>query len=485
MLAIMTHATRFAPTLTSLPLMLFGALLMGCSEDSPEPIDLIIANATLVDAMNPIRANQTVLIDQGRILNILNSDSAGKIPAKVVLDASGRYLIPGLWDFHVHFTFDRRFSESMAGLFLYHGVTQVRDTGALLKDLLPIVKTLRDAGYLAPSIWYAGPLLDGKDVVYDGVNFPGLGIANPTPEAARGNIAEIHAAGASFLKIYEMVSPEVFAAIVDEARARNLPIEGHVPLSMRARDVAPNVQSLEHLRNYEMDCVNDPELWLSARQAELANTTNEPGNVLRSRLHTLQRLTAITNEDPVICAETTEALKAAITLPTLRMNSMDLIVPFKRADFDEAIDLIPESVSNEWRSARATLITSTESVDTTFAEWSLRRIGELHAPGVPIAAGTDTLIGWSIPDYSLHTELEQYIQVGMTPLEALHSATVRPAEFFGIENEMGQIKTGFVANTVLLSKNPVDNITYTRSISGVINQGFSLSRIQLDQLIID
>ena len=70
MLAIMTHATRFTPTLTSLPLMLFGALLMGCSEDSPEPIDLIIANATLVDAMNPIRANQTVLIDQGRILNI-------------------------------------------------------------------------------------------------------------------------------------------------------------------------------------------------------------------------------------------------------------------------------------------------------------------------------------------------------------------------------------------------------------------------------
>ncbi|MEL0138347.1 MAG: hydrolase, partial [Halieaceae bacterium] len=85
-----------------------------------------------------------------------------------------------------------------------------------------------------------------------------------------------------------MVSPEVFAAIVDEARARNLPIDGHVPLSMRARDVAPKVQSLEHLRNYEMDCVSDPETWLAARQQELANPANEPGNVLRSRLHTLQ-----------------------------------------------------------------------------------------------------------------------------------------------------------------------------------------------------
>ena len=166
----------------------------------------------------------------------------------------------------MHFTFDARFTDSMAGLFLYHGVTNVRDTGGLLEDLLPVVDTLRSAGAKAPSIWYSGPLLDGADVVYDGVNFPGLGIANPTPEAARANIAKIHAAGASFLKIYEMVTPEVFAAIVDEARARNLPIDGHVPLSMRARDVAPQVQSLEHLRNYEMDCVSDPELWLATRQ---------------------------------------------------------------------------------------------------------------------------------------------------------------------------------------------------------------------------
>ena len=317
----MRHITRVTSKPSSLTLLLFLALLLGCLDDTPKAIDLVITNVTLIDAVNPIRANQTVLIDQGRIVNIFSSDSAGKLTAEVVVDGSGQYLIPGLWDFHVHFTFDKRFTESMPGLFLRYGVTQVRDTGALLEDLLPVVEALSSAASLAPSIWYSGPLLDGEDVVYDGVNFPGLGIANPTPEAARANIAEIHAARASFLKIYEMVSPEVFAAIVDEARTRNLPIDGHVSLSMRARDVAPKVQSLEHLRNYEMDCVSNPELWLSARQAELANAADEPGNVLRSRLHKLQRLTAITNEDPVVCAETTEALKATITVPTLRMNS--------------------------------------------------------------------------------------------------------------------------------------------------------------------
>ena len=475
----MTSTAR--STLTTLALC--TALIVGCAQDASEPVDLSIRNVTVIDAVNPIRRNQTVLIDDGRIIDIVDSNTAPEAPASQKIDATGRYLIPGLWDFHVHFTFDKRFTDAMAGLFLYHGITNVRDTGGLLEDLLPVVDTLRSAGGNAPNIWYSGPLLDGKDVVYDGANFPGLGIANPTPEAARANIAEIHAAGASFLKIYEMVTPEVFAAIVEEASARNLPIDGHVPLSMRARDVAPQVQSLEHLRNYEMDCVSDPELWLAARQAELANPANKPGNVLRSRLHTLQRLPAITAEDPVVCAETTEALKATITVPTLRMNSMDLYVPFARNDFDQAMDLIPASVSEEWRAARETLGASEDPVDTTFAEWSLRRTGELHAAGAPIAAGTDTPIGWSIPGYSLHTELEQYVEIGMTPLEALYSATVKPAEFFGLDTEMGQIKVGAIADAVLLNANPLEDITATRSVEAVINRGVLLTRDQLNALV--
>ena len=474
----MTAVTRTA--------LLFSlALLLSCGDSASRSVDIAIEHVTLIDAINPTRENQTVLIDDGRIVAIVNSDTKGRVSAQTTVDGSGQILIPGLWDFHVHFTFDTRFTDAMAGLFLYHGVTNVRDTGGLLEDLLPVVDTLQRSGANAPSIWYSGPLLDGADVVYDGVNFPGLGIANPTPEAARANIAEIHAAGASFLKIYEMVSPEVFAAIVDEARLRNLPIDGHVPLSMRARDVAPQVQSLEHLRNYEMDCVSEPEIWLAARQQQLANTANEPGNVLRTRLHELQRLTAISNEDPEVCAEMTEALKATVSVPTLRMNSMDLHIPFMREDFDQAMQMIPPSVQQEWEAAHTALLASEEPVDTTFAEWSLRRTGELHAAGVPIAAGTDTPIGWSIPGYSLHTELEQYVQVGMTPLEALHSATVAPAEYFGLEDEMGQLQVGFIADAVLLTGNPLENIIDTRRVQAVINRGALLTRAQLDSLITD
>ena len=127
----MTNITRAASTLTLCTVSLFIALLSGCSNDTPKPIDLAIANVTVVDAVNPVRSNQTVLIDQGRIIDIVSGDSAAEVVAREHIDGSGRYIIPGLWDFHVHFTFDKRFTDAMAGLFLYYGVTQVRDTGAL------------------------------------------------------------------------------------------------------------------------------------------------------------------------------------------------------------------------------------------------------------------------------------------------------------------------------------------------------------------
>jgi imidazolonepropionase-like amidohydrolase len=113
----------------------------------------------------------------------------------------------------------------------------------------------------------------------------------------------------------------------------------------------------------------------------------------------------------------------------------------------------------------------------------MRRTGELHAVGAPIAAGTDTPIGWSIPGYSLHTELEQFVEVGMTPKEALYTATRQPAEFFGLQREMGEISVGFNADAVLLDANPLEDITNTRRVRGVIHRGDFLNRSDLDRLV--
>ena len=121
-------------------------------------------------------------------------------------------------------------------------------------------------------------------------------------------------------------------------------------------------------------------------------------------------------------------------------------------------------------------------MDTTFASWSLFLIGRMHEAGVPIGAGTDTPIAFAVPGYSLHSELEMLVRAGLEPIEALRSATVRPAEFFGLEHEMGAIREGMLADLVLLSRNPLDDIANSRSVEAVVTKGALLDRDALDGL---
>ena len=146
-------------------------------------------------------------------------------------------------------------------------------------------------------------------------------------ETARANVAELVEAGVDFLKIYEMVSPEVFEALVAEAEAHGLPMDGHVPLSLRARDVGPRVQSLEHLRNIEMDCVADAGARLTERRERLSNPDGAPGSTLRSSLHSLQRLSAVAAYDETECDAVIAAMSGTIQVPTLRLNSLSLRPP--------------------------------------------------------------------------------------------------------------------------------------------------------------
>ena len=119
-----------------------------------------ITNVTVIDAVNGVRKNQTVVFDGD---NIVSVQTAGP-PANTAesIDGTGRYLIPGLWDFHVHLTYDERLTAAMPRLFLSYGITSVRDTGGLMHEILPVVENMRAAGEVAPRVFFAGPLLDGE-----------------------------------------------------------------------------------------------------------------------------------------------------------------------------------------------------------------------------------------------------------------------------------------------------------------------------------
>ena len=307
--------------------------LASCQPAS-QPTGTAITNVTVIDAVNGVRTNYTVVYDGDEIVSV----GPGGAPADVAetIDGSGKYLIPGLWDFHVHLSFDERFTDDMPVLFLSYGVTSVRDTGGLMHKMLPIVEKMRAADAVAPRVWFAGPLLDGNFVVYDGESRPEIGVRNATPDQARATIRALKEQGVDFIKIYEMVSPAVFEAMIATAQELDLPVDSHVPLSMRAETAGPPVDSIEHLRNIELDCASNAAELYETRLELLKNPDGVPGVELRSSMHDLQRMPAIAAYDEARCNRVIDGLTSTIQVPTLRMTALNLAPPFAKPDWNEA-----------------------------------------------------------------------------------------------------------------------------------------------------
>ncbi len=450
--------------------LLFAVIFAGCVQ--PAPTGTAITDVTVIDAINGVREHQTVIFDGDEIVAVTSSDTDTAVANSI--DGRGKYLIPGLWDFHVHLTYDDRFTESMPELFLSYGVTSVRDTGGLMHKVLPVVEKMRTEGALAPRVFFSGPLLDGNFVVYDGVSRPEIGTRNATPDDARATIADLKSQGVDFIKVYELVSADVFAAMVAAANELELPIDSHVPLSMRASIAGPSVDSIEHLRNIELDCAsNAPELH-ETRLAALQNPEGLSGYELRSSLHSLQRILAVSNYDEARCDQTIAALKSTTQVPTLRLNGISIMPPYTRDDWEDALSRIPGDARAAWSAESAERpydATDANADARTFAKWSMFLVERMHTQGVPIAAGTDTPIRLSIPGYSLHSELEMLVRAGLTPLEAIGAATVKPAEYFSLLDEMGTIETGMKADLVLLDADPLADISNSRRISAVVSKG--------------
>ena len=461
------------------------ALLSSCAPTKSDIglYDIVIANVTLIDAKQGLQEGVTVTIRGDEIVGVLKdlstdgSVDAATASAVKVIDGTGKYLISGLWDMHVHLTYDDRFTDLMPQTFLRWGITSVRDTGGMMKDLAQVIARMRAPGAVSPRVYFSGPLLDGRHVVYDGGARPLIGTQNSDVEQARENVRRLKAGGADFIKIYELVTPEVFAALVDEASLQSLPIAAHVPLHMLASTVGNQVGTMEHLRNIELDCAENAEALLAIRIEALTADNIESGYALRGSLHKLQRLDAIAALDETRCAKVLASLTETIQVPTLRLNAMPLAPPYEQNDWNDAISAMQPEVRQEWNAPNQYIPEDYEQRDLRFSNYSLSMVKRMLDAGVPVGAGTDTPIALAIPGYSLHRELEMLVRAGMSPLQALEAATIRPTEFLGIEDEMGTIEVGKRADLVLLSANPLDDIRHTRQIDTVISKGKIVPRL--------
>lgn len=454
--------------------------------------DIVIQNVNVIDAKNGLQTGMSVFVTGNRIGQIYKANGTKFTSVNTtVIDGKGKYLLPGLWDAHVHLSFIKELTPAMFKLFLAHGITSVRDTGGQLHLVLPEREKAQKDPKNTPRVMIAGPLLDGVPTVYDGStpNNPHLGIGAGTVEKAAKNADEMLAAKVDLLKAYEMLTPEAFKTILAKGAAAGIPITGHVPLSMDVIEASNSgMSSMEHMRNLEFACSADWEELLAKRKKMLFDGQEEIGSTLRRNIHTAQRSHAVANQD---ANRRTKVLKVLADNETWQVPTMSIMMAGAerfnvRPDWLESFNLLPEPVRTNWRTnALKFAETPVTEARTAYANWFFEMIGHLKEANVDIMAGTDCPIFFLTPGYSLHEELALLVKGGLTPLEAIEAATTKPAEYFNMDKELGLVQEGMLADLVLLEANPLENIRNTLKINAVVRDGKLHNRAALDALKVD
>lgn len=426
---------------------------------------LAITHVTLIDITNGrAQPDTTVTIDSNRIAGIAHSTTP---KAGQVVDGSGQFLIPGLWDMHTHVYFDKTAADGtdlMLPLFLANGVTGIRDMGSALDPVLHAREEIAAHRLFGPRMIVSGPMLDGVKSQYQ------ASIPITTPEDGRKAVAMLKSRGVDFIKIQSGVPREAYFAIAAESKKRGIEFEGHVPDAIRAAEaVAAGQRTFEHLIGVFEASSPDEDKYLSG--------TKTPGAFLATwdakREARIIQLLAQNHvwQCPTLFWERGQWLVDAIDY------SKDPDLPWAARSW----------VTKLWPELRKSILKSLDTdplpVRQKFVEHELDIVRKMNAAHVPFLAGTDTAAGVDvIPGFSLHLELQRFVAAGFTPLEALQTATLNPAKFYNKLAEYGPLQKGRIADLVLLKANPIDDIGNTRRISGVIADGRYISQQDLDRL---
>ncbi len=432
---------------------------------------ILIHNVNVIDPLDGISKNTNVEISNNKISRVGKKTS---IFYSKKIDGSGKYLIPGLWDSHVHLYFDQELAKDMPMLFLKFGITSIRDTGGDFNFLDSIKKLSEKYPKSYPRLKISGPLIDGKFNVYNGERLPNLSVKTEDVKETESVVNKLIASGADFLKAYEMLSPEQFEIIMKIAKKKKINVTGHIPLSMDI-ETASNLglNSLEHIKNLELWATKDKNELLKERRGMMKNTRDLSGLSLRGMIHSTQKNYAINNLDENEIIKIYDALYKNSTwqIPTISIYKVPIYKIFKSEYWIENLKYLPKKTRETWKQR---IDFSNDKIDPKqkdFSDWIQKTTGEMYDYGIKFMAGTDTPLGFLIPGFSLHTELELLVESGMSELDALKSATINPSRYFKMENDLGLIKEGYIADLILLNKNPLNNIKNTLDIYAVIKDG--------------
>ncbi len=438
---------------------------------------ITITNATVVDvATGALHPTSTIVIDGARIASV--GASSARASGRVV-DATGLYVIPGLWDMHVHayFGWDRAFGDSwVMPLFIANGVTGVRDMGS---DLEPVLRARREVAahtLVGPRMVVSGPMLDGPKVTFSS------SLAISSAADGRAAVERLASRGVDFIKLQSGVPRDAFGAIAAAAKTAHLEFVGHVPDAMRASEaIAAGQHTFEHLIGiFEASMpAADETAFLARHYGAAPDTAHNKSLAVLLKRYDAARETAIIKQI---------AASRVWQCPTLYWERGQWLVDVIDFTKDPDIAYTPRTwVAKKYPKMRTAIAgslgTDSIAVRRRFVEHELDIVRKLHSAGVPFLAGTDTPAGVDVtPGISLHQEMQRFVAAGFTPLQALQTATINPARFFGKTSDFGAVEKGRVADLVLLRANPLADIANTRAIAGVVADGRYWSSESLDSL---
>ena len=466
-------------------------ITISCQNSYLDESALFITNVTVIDPLDGQSDNQTIQINDGRITKVIDSHELVLDSKNNTVDGTGKFMIPGLWDAHVHFAFMENIADRMLDLFFCYGITSVRDIGGRIEFVKKWKDIANSDPQNQPRVKIAGPLLDGMPNVYDGSRpqNPPLSVGLATIEDVENMVGSLVDQNVDLLKAYEMLTPDQFKKITELARSQGLKVTGHVPLSMDVISASnAGMNSMEHLRNLELSCARNAVELLSQRQSILFEGREDTGAVLRSRIHAAQRQNAIENYDASVADKVLNVLAENETwqIPTLALNTARVEKPFAEPSFQESFRYLPQHVESSWKQRIAAFVeTPLSEFNLTYNFWLKNMVKNIHEHDIPIMAGTDCPIFFLTPGLSLHTELETFADAGLSNLEVLKTATYNPAQYFGMEDELGSISEGKIADLLILDHNPLENISNTKTVNAVIKDGKYHSRKELDQRLLE
>jgi imidazolonepropionase-like amidohydrolase len=460
--------------LALLLIMIFPTLIFAQANQPVQNRPLVFRNATLIDMRSEKpRAGMTVLISDNRIAKIGRNI---KIPKNAeVVDASGKFLMPGLWD---NFTYTLNAVKEGFPYFemmVAHGVTGVRDSGTHM-DLAEAERLQNDivAGrVLAPSLFYSGRYVNGANMselaLRDRPSFQ----SGNADEAVR-HVETLARSGVDYISIGHYLPPEYVPAVAAAAKKFKLPVLSYVVYGYgKASDLGVNC--IEHFADLDRSVSTMREEYFALYRDGRRNsmTTEESrafiDRLIDSRDQPFYEATLRTLANNKTCVATNFA---GFGLGSNKFDLTDL--SRRRFKTKKQLEQLDAAIKELERKPGG-----------KHTKGHLQNIYNLHKAGVPLLAGTQSAMSYASPGTWLHDELYYFVQAGLSPFEALKTATVNPARFMRREKDLGTIETGKLADLVLLDANPLTDISNTRKINAVVVNGRYLSRESLDKMLSD